>query len=67
MKKGPLEFKRPKFWEERDGGLIPPIARFHLRTAGSKFKGEAEETESPSLVPSMTEQPQLAATSRGSM
>jgi hypothetical protein len=23
MKKGPLEFKQPKFWEERDGGLIP--------------------------------------------
>jgi len=38
MKKGPLEFKRPKFWEERDGGLIPSIAPFHLRSAGSKFK-----------------------------
>jgi hypothetical protein len=40
MKKGPLEFKQPKFWEERDGGLIPPIARFQLRSAGSKFKGD---------------------------
>jgi hypothetical protein len=31
------------------------------------FCAEAEATESPSLVPSITEQPQLAATSRGSV
>jgi hypothetical protein len=31
------------------------------------FCAEAEEAESPSLVPSMAEHPHLAATSRGSV
>jgi hypothetical protein len=33
----------------------------------NEFCAEAEAAESPSLVPSMTEQPHLAATSRGSV
>jgi hypothetical protein len=33
----------------------------------NEFCAEAEAAESPSLVPSITEQPQLAATSRGSV
>jgi hypothetical protein len=39
MKKGPLEFKRPKFWEERDG-LIRPSHRF-ICEAGSEIQGQS--------------------------
>jgi hypothetical protein len=41
MKKGPLEFKRPKFWEERDGGLIPAHRTVSFAKCGIEIQGRS--------------------------